>query len=420
MACSCVSQMSTNYIKMECEGMEKNHKSKIVVIKYMLVIFFISRFCKFSFIDGVIQRIYAILSLVISVFIIVKFFKRKKMILKYGDDRMILLIIVYIFCFAFTTIINGASLYTLLSTYYPIIATMCFISMGQEDNPKALMCSYAVFLFISTFFNLIHGFLFLDNSSAYSNSTYLMGVQNQFGMIIAIAFAFVFAYCDLYSTNKMKNFAIKMLMIVIAIANAIMMKSSTVFVCLLVILVMYLVPVVKNLLLKIKAKYIVIAYAAIWFALIVYRLQYLAANFIINILHKNLTLTSRTYVWDEAIRLIKQKLLFGYGKQSTTSVFTIVLPDFLGRDQTFVLSAHNQILQNLYEGGLVLLVLFGLIFILAIDSRNRRSRVSVYFIRSIIVILINWLSESPGDYGLFLLLTMNYYSWNLDIHKQIL
>lgn len=399
--------------------MQQTHDSKIEIIKYMIVGFLLSRYYHFSFIDGTVQQIYALFSLVISVFIIVKFFNRKKMVLNYGDDRMILLIFVYILYFAMITIIKGASLYTLLSTYYPIIATMCFISMGLEDNPKALMCSYAIFLFVSTFFNLIHGYLFLDNSSIYSSTVYLMGVQNQFGTIIAIAFAFVFSYCDLYVTNRIRSLIIKALMIAIAIGNIIIMKSSTSLVCVLVIIVLYLVPRFTNFLLKVKAIHIVISYAAIWLALIVYRLQYVAANLIINIMHKTLTLSSRTYLWDEAIRLIKQSLILGYGKQSATSIFTIVSPDFLGRDQTSVLSAHNQILQNLYEGGLSLLFLFILIFIVAVNSRNLKSRVSGYFIASIIVILINWLSESPGDYGLFLLLTMSYYSWHLDASEQI-
>lgn len=74
-----------------------------------------------------------------------------------------------------------------------------------------------------------------------------------------------------------------------------------------------------------------------------------------GIFHKDMTFSSRTQVWQQAILLIIQKPLFGWGvidSETATHLFGSL---------TYV-NAHNQLLNCLWQGGIVLVfVLFGII-----------------------------------------------------------
>lgn len=79
--------------------------------------------------------------------------------------------------------------------------------------------------------------------------------------------------------------------------------------------------------------------------------------FIEDILGKNVTLTNRTVIWVKVISGIIQKPFLGHGIQESSNLFYIHI-DFWNRvavDGTY--SAHNQILQTLYEGGTIAIAL---------------------------------------------------------------
>ena len=97
--------------------------------------------------------------------------------------------------------------------------------------------------------------------------------------------------------------------------------------------------------------------------IVVLRVQNLFSWLIVGILHKNLTFTGRTYIWDGAINLIMKHPFVGVG---------------LGNDGNHVYirgtywQAHNQWLQLLCDGGLVSLTTFLVILIIA----SRECRIS--------------------------------------------
>ena len=79
------------------------------------------------------------------------------------------------------------------------------------------------------------------------------------------------------------------------------------------------------------------------------------ADFIVNVLHKTVSFSSRTVLWEQAITKVKKSLYIGYGLTKTT------LFDFAFFNRNGILkgfSSHNGYLRLLLEGGIVLLVMY--------------------------------------------------------------
>lgn len=84
-----------------------------------------------------------------------------------------------------------------------------------------------------------------------------------------------------------------------------------------------------------------------------FSIQNLLAGFIINYLHKDITMSSRTIIWNRAFEALKNKPVFGIGILSNDNMH-----DLFG----FV-HVHNHLLQVLLQCGYVGLVLFLLILL---------------------------------------------------------
>ncbi len=90
--------------------------------------------------------------------------------------------------------------------------------------------------------------------------------------------------------------------------------------------------------------------------------------FLGKVLNKSGTLTGRTDLWNSAIALIREKLLFGYGMADNGNF--VPATDFLDWEPFW--QAHNQWLQILYDGGLVTLISFVLLILVTHRGLNSR------------------------------------------------
>lgn len=80
------------------------------------------------------------------------------------------------------------------------------------------------------------------------------------------------------------------------------------------------------------------------------RAQNYFAFFIEGVLNKNVTLSTRTIIWDYALKMVKDSWMFGYGAVANNNRYI-----FVGE---FSFNAHNIILQILLMGGLLLMGIF--------------------------------------------------------------
>lgn len=105
-------------------------------------------------------------------------------------------------------------------------------------------------------------------------------------------------------------------------------------------------------------------------------------DFIINRLHKTVTLSGRTYIWDWYISFVRTKPIFGYGLVSNQDRLAM-MPTRFEIGSVAALHAHNRILETLFRGGFVLLAVYIAILLLAAFFLRKSDRNPIYYIISI-------------------------------------
>ncbi len=90
--------------------------------------------------------------------------------------------------------------------------------------------------------------------------------------------------------------------------------------------------------------------AGLFFGVVVFRLQNLFAFFIEDVLHKGLSFTGRTDIWDRALFMFDRSPWLGYGIAQTGKVYRLAKHKYY--------HAHNMYLQVLIEGGVPALMAF--------------------------------------------------------------
>ena len=97
-----------------------------------------------------------------------------------------------------------------------------------------------------------------------------------------------------------------------------------------------------------------------FFGIVLFRLQNLFAFFIEGVLHKGLSFTGRTDIWDKAIALFLDSPFLGYGIAQSGKVYRISKGKYY--------HAHNAILEVLVEGG----VFAAMAFVMMLERAGRQ------------------------------------------------
>ena len=137
--------------------------------------------------------------------------------------------------------------------------------------------------------------------------------------------------------------------------------------------------------------------------MVIFRLQNIFSFLIVNILKKDLTFSNRTYIWDYIINYIKSKPIFGYGIQESSIRYNI-------SNVYQAYHAHNLILELLYRGGFVLLIIFVYMVYLTVRKlKNNDNNLSRFFMWSMFVYAIMLLTEffEPINYIYLLVIFYN-------------
>ena len=89
-------------------------------------------------------------------------------------------------------------------------------------------------------------------------------------------------------------------------------------------------------------------------------------EFIVHLLHKNITFSGRTNLWDVLFQIIREKPLLGYGVQSEMEAIALT-------GYKFGTNAHGIVMQYLYQGGAIQLTLY-ILMLVVIYRRLRRTQ----------------------------------------------
>ena len=147
-----------------------------------------------------------------------------------------------------------------------------------------------------------------------------------------------------------------------------------------------------------------IIYYISFFGIVIFRLQNLFSFIIVDILHKSLTLSLRTNVWDNYLNAIAKSPIIGYGYNA---------PHLYEEIQKLYLYAHNHILQEIYNGGIIMYFIYCFFVILPIIKlwKNRDNKLSKVLSAIIFAILISSIAESLSEFIFILIYALSY---NID------
>lgn len=121
-----------------------------------------------------------------------------------------------------------------------------------------------------------------------------------------------------------------------------------------------------------------------YLGIVIFRIQEYFSTLIVDILHKDVTMTGRTYLWDTAITYLIRKPLYGYG----------IAAKMIERHGTMY-STHNLVLQILIAGGIVPILLFlSMYFVSCARLKRSRTVIKNVVIVSIFIYLTALLTEA--------------------------
>lgn len=261
-----------------------------------------------------------------------------------------------------------------------------------KDAAPALIHAFVILFELLLYINLITIILYPNGIQSHAN--WFLGYRNAFEITYVFASVCAFIWAE-YSGQYVRLF----LLMGCIIISAILAGSATGLVIAILLPLLY-----YSRLYQIKAmqiKVVIAGFLALFFGLVFLRAQnYLSSLF--EILGRNVTLTGRIYIWDVAIKSISKSPLFGYGMQSAETRAAMVKKAYGAT------SSHNFILEQLYNGGIVLLGLLILSFLHSFAELNKykNHRYAHLFLIGAICYFTTMLVESVNYlhlYGFFFL-----------------
>lgn len=227
-----------------------------------------------------------------------------------------------------------------------IILLINFATLKKET--EKLLSAFTNVSIMYLIINLLSLLIFengiIPSSNIYDNGDndiYFLGIKVQYTFYIISTLTTAGLEYIFYNKKKKFMFAIIVSIVLVLYANI-----STGIICFIFGVILTFIQ--KKFKLKLSMKKVILFGLFINIAVVFFDIQNLFSYFIVNILHKNISLTNRTYIWDIAIEIIKNqnifKTLFGNGLINNGS-FVPLGPDYW--------PAHNQLLQLIYDFGLL-------------------------------------------------------------------
>ena len=389
---------------------------------YFIAILFLNRVVDIPYVslNETVANIYTLISQIITIWYIFKFlrFYLKTRNALLSDIGIILFIFLFFFILIFVTVAEGGYVRRAIFTMYPIIGTVCMIEIESKYHAKELLSAFSLFFYAFAILNLIDILITRRTVVIDTSKPFLVGGKNQLAIFLCMTLSFHFAHTKQIRMERRYFPKLKdCLFLLIIILNSILSLSSTCIVTVAVVLFLYQIYVTRGAnCFILQPLNILILYTVAWFSLIIFRLQYLFAGLIHNVLHKDLTMSHRTIIWDKALKMIREKPLVGHGLSESYNVFS-VHHDYTGgnNDVWTSMSGHNEIIQLLYYGGIIAVIVLIAMYIVSTSVRRRNNSIFMIIFIGVIGILLNWMTEAPGEYSLFLMLAICYWSDRFDV-----
>lgn len=293
-------------------------------------------FLYFSTID----TIFAILKMVSILLILLYIIKNFQ---KFKIPKCLFALILYRIVLLISTIKNGLEINTWLSTTIIIIFFALILEISLKENSKCTLQAFMILLAGQIFINLITWnitFAYATDGSI----IHFVGSRTRVPDVAMPLIAISMIYSEFVRNKVGKN---TVLIIGICVISFLIGWISTALLGFAVFVILNFLTYKKKLSKNINYKVLSISALLINVGVIFFRIQNYFSFIIENILGKKISLTGRTYVWDLAIEIIKESPIIGHGISENGSFV-----NFYG----LMLQGHSQLIQTLYEGGIIAVI----------------------------------------------------------------
>lgn len=278
----------------------------------------------------------------------------KKIITLFKDRSFCVLLFLYAVLFI-STVANGEAINNAIQlAMYGIVPYLVMCRYWHTENGWTRVLGgvsmaftiilLANFVIMILYPNGIHS----TYSSAASTNYYLIGAKNQMVPPIIIGMVF-FVENSFHKYGKLSLWSfVKCL---ICACELILGGSGTGIIMIIAFVILEILQRKKQL---ISTKVSFIALLMIFIGIVFFQMQNSFAFFIEDILHKSLTLSNRTLVWDAAFLSIQQHPIMGIGVSSNLAGNVLLNLNYTSKN-TF---AHNTYLDFAVMGGIIAITLF--------------------------------------------------------------
>ncbi len=305
---------------------------------------------------------------------------------------------------------------TAVNNAISVIAICLIIELELRKEPKRIINQLLFIFEILIYANFISMIIYpngLYSDALYANN-WLLGYDNKHIITILPGMMLTLIYSSYYG-KKLK--VRSKFLIVISLISIIRNFSAT---SVLAIVIMIAFVIFRNTIFEfffiLNIYNYIITYITLFFTIIIFRLQEIFRYLIVEILHKSLSFTGRTGIWDKTMELIKQKAIIGYGVENST--VRAAKMNFANATH-----AHNTILEILYKGGFLALAIYlYIIFIVAKQLNKFRDTMPSKIISiTIFVFFVMMLTEARDVTNFYIILLLGYNVKNIlnDINKGV-
>lgn len=354
----------------------------------VFTIFFKPSFITDSYILNEISNLLAVL---LSIFFSLIYIRKNRI------DKFTVSLILFILSLFISTIANSQSIIYFAKIYFPLFGLIIYINLLINYDKNKFVKYLGNYLYIIIFINFLS--ILFGHTGEYERM-YFLGYDNSFTPVIVLG-SIILSYFSFFKYDKItwKYWGINVVTIascfLVRSSNAMMMGFFLIIFDIFLWFKMYSSPKI-NKIFNLKTYFWISI--VVFLVLVVYRLQDAFSYIIIDILHRDLTFTGRTYIWDRAIYYISTSPIIGCGVE-----------DFDLRVLTKnIFHAHCNYLNILLEGGVLSLTLYFNIF-RVIWKKIKKQR----YKRDIAVL-------SFGVFLFFLMSTIEYYKRNYIFYILLL
>ena len=377
------------------------------IFKMLLYIFLLIPFFQIEYLTityPVFSSIYKILLLFSEISIILLYLKGNKL------SKITLYVTIFELVLIFASILNSSEVSTQINVAIKLISLTCLIDYGVKNDTKNFINAFLLLLEILIYSNFISILIYPDGmyDTHLQSYNWILGYDNSH--IIYFITPFYISYIN-KMLNKNQNFRFVLLTIISMLSVFIRFSATSIVGYSLILLFMIFNKTLKNIKIFNIYNYL-ITNLILFFAIVIFRVQNLFSYLIVNILHKDLTFTNRTGIWDRTIAYINKSILFGYGLEPSTIRST-------KNNFIYGINAHNFILEIMYQGGILALISFVAILISACKKlyKYKNNMVSKVVSFVIFVLFLMMITEYYNIQFIFIVLV---FAFNIEyIIKKI-